>query len=102
MLHTHKSISYTLLPHFFQLQHRRLREKYGIERVCRHERRVMLALENRRYMLDHVRVELCGGLWAVIVPSCAERGRWVIQGEHKTLADAKIDARNWWPHENAA
>lgn len=36
-----------MIDYFYQLNHRRLREKFGLERVEKHEVRVMAALEKR-------------------------------------------------------
>lgn len=36
------------IDHFFQIQHRRLRERFGVDACERHSVRLMAALEKRR------------------------------------------------------
>ena len=36
------------IDHFFQMHHRRLRERFGVERCERHAVQIMAALEKRR------------------------------------------------------
>lgn len=44
-----------MIDYFFQTQHRRLRERFGVERCERHAVKLMAALEKRHAALELVR-----------------------------------------------
>lgn len=44
--------------------------------------------------MSRIRRDERTGLWLVEIRSAAT-GQWIVQGEHRTAAEARADRRNW-------